>query len=251
MASQGTGYDLSSSTYSPDGRIFQIEYAQKATENAGTVIGLKCSDGILLAVEKLVQTKLLVPGSNKRIFTIDHHAGVASAGLIADGKHLAGRARSEALNFRDTYRYPTPIKALSDRLALYVQAYTLYSSVRPFGIASIIGGVDADGPQLYMLEPSGVYWGYNGCAIGKGRQLAKTEIEKLSLGKDGMKVADAVQHAANIIYKCHDDAKDKDFELEISWICPESGGKHQTVPAEIVAEAGRKAKEALDDEMED
>lgn len=93
----------------------------------------------------------------------------------------------------------SPNQALSDRLALYVQAYTLYSSVRPFGIASIIGGVDADGPQLYMLEPSGVYWGYNGCAIGKGRQLAKTEIEKLSLGKDGgMKTVDAVQHAANM-----------------------------------------------------
>lgn len=139
MASQGTGYDLSASTYSPDGRIFQvsrmvrcsadarfladdddvcadhrstlqIEYATKATENAGTVIGLKCSDGILLGVEKLVQTKLLVPGSNKRIFTVDYHAGVASAGLIADGKHLAGRARDEAISFRDTYRYPSPIK---------------------------------------------------------------------------------------------------------------------------------------------
>lgn len=135
MASQGTGYDLSASTYSPDGRIFQvrtappvkwlyffwllncisffspqIEYAQKATENAGTVIGIKCSDGILLAVEKLVQTKLLVPGSNKRIFTVDYHAGVASAGLIADGKHLAIRARDEAISFRDTYRYKAPVK---------------------------------------------------------------------------------------------------------------------------------------------
>lgn len=74
------------------------------------MIGLKCSDGILLGVEKLVQTKLLVPGSNKRIFTVDYHAGIASAGLIADGKHLAGRARDEAINFRDTYRYQTPIK---------------------------------------------------------------------------------------------------------------------------------------------
>jgi 20S proteasome subunit alpha 7 len=88
----------------------QIEYAQKATENAGTVIGIKCSDGILLAVEKLVQTKLLVPGSNKRIYTVDYHAGIASAGLIADGKHLAGRAREEAIAFRDTYRYKSPVK---------------------------------------------------------------------------------------------------------------------------------------------
>ena len=73
------------------------------------MIGIKCSDGILLAVEKLVQTKLLVPGSNKRIFTIDYHAGIASAGLIADGKHLAGRAREEAISFRDLYRYKAPV----------------------------------------------------------------------------------------------------------------------------------------------
>lgn len=92
---------------------FQIEYALKATENAGTVIGIKCSDGILLAVEKLVQTKLLVPGSNKRIYTVDYHAGVASAGLVADGKHLAGRAREEAIAFRDTYRYKSPVKVRS------------------------------------------------------------------------------------------------------------------------------------------
>lgn len=79
MASQGTGYDLSASTYSPDGRIFQIEYAQKAVENAGTVIGIKCKDGIVLAVEKLVNTKLLVKGTNRRILNIDRHAGFVSA----------------------------------------------------------------------------------------------------------------------------------------------------------------------------
>lgn len=137
--------------------------------------------------------------------------------------------------------------------------------MRPFGVSTVLGGVDEDGPALYMIEPSGVYWGYNGCAIGKGRQLAKTEIEKLSLGKGGMTTKEAVQHAANMcvviglprkrassvahcnmlsclsfpttphsIYKCHDDNKDKDFEMELSWICPESGGKHQTVPADIV-----------------
>lgn len=73
------------------------------------------------------------------------------------------------------------IQALADRLGLYVQAFTLYSSVRPFGISAILGGIDEDGPALFMIEPSGVYWGYHGCAIGKGRQLAKTEIEKLDL----------------------------------------------------------------------
>lgn len=104
-------------------------------------------------------------------------------------------------------------------------------------------------PTLYMVEPSGVYWGYRGCAIGKGKSVAKTEIEKLDL--DNMTVREAVNQITRIIYTCHDDAKDKDFELELSWICPESKYKHQFVPKELKLEAETLAKESSDDEMED
>jgi len=114
MASQGTGYDLSASTYSPDGRIFQIEYAQKAVEASSTVLAIKCKDGIVLAVEKLISSKLLVNGddssTNRKIFTVDSHIGLATAGLVADGRHLANRAREEASSFKDTYRFDAPVK---------------------------------------------------------------------------------------------------------------------------------------------
>ncbi|KAK0521245.1 putative proteasome subunit alpha type-7 [Tilletia horrida] len=249
MASQGTGYDLSASTFSPDGKVFQVEYAARCADSAGTALGLRCKDGIVLAVEKLVTSKLLVPGSNRRIFACDRHLALATAGLTADGKHLAGRARDEAANFKDTYRYPSSVKALADRLGLYMHAYTLYSSVRPFGVSAILAGVDQDGPALYMLETSGVFWGYRGTAIGKGRQLARTEIEKLDL--ENLTCEEAIQHAANIIYKVHDDAKDKDFELELSWICPQSNNVIQPVPKDLVAQVSSRAKAALDDEMED
>lgn len=173
-----------------------------------------------------------------------------TAGLTADGKHLAGRARDEATNFFDTYKQATPLKTLAERVALYVQAFTLYSSVRPFGIAAMIGGVDDErGPQLYLVEPSGVFWGYNGCAVGKGKQFAKTEIEKLSL--DTLTMREAVDEVARIIYKAHDDAKDKDFELELSWVGAETGGKHVPVPKDLYDEAVRKALQALEEEMED
>ena len=181
---------------------------------------------------------------------VDKHIGLTSAGLVADGKHVANRARSEATGHLDNYRFPVPVKTLADRLAYYVQAFTLYSSVRPFGVSAILAGVDdVKGPQIYMIEPSGVFWGYNGCAVGKGRQLAKTEIEKLDL--DTLTMNQAVDEAAKIIFKVHDDAKDKDFELEISWVGPESNGRHTFVPEDLRKEAIRKAKEALDDEMED
>ncbi|TDL29695.1 20S proteasome subunit [Rickenella mellea] len=244
MTSIGTGYDLSASTYSPDGRIFQVEYANKAVENSGTAIGLRVKDGVVLAVEKLVHSKLLMPGSNRRIETIDKHIGMTTAGLLADGRHLADRARDEATGYRQTYRIPPPLKAVADRLGLYVQAYTLYSSVRPFGISTILAAVDKDGPELFVVEPSGVHYGYNGAAVGKGRQLAKTELEKLKFSE--LSTREAVFEAARIIYLVHDDAKDKEFELEISWIGAESSGLHEPVPADLFAEAERKAKEAIE-----
>jgi len=250
MSSIGTGYDLSVSTYSPDGRVFQVEYANKAVENAGTAIALRVQDGVVFAVEKLIQSKLLIPGSNRRIASVDDHAGMVTAGLLADGRHLANRARDEADGYGDNYHTQIPLKILADRIGLYCQAFTLYTSVRPFGVSAIIGGVDKiHGPALYCIEPSGLYWGYRGCAIGKGRQLANTEIEKLKL--EEMTCREAIEEAARIIYMVHDEVKDKDFELEMSWVGPESNGRHTPVPKDLQIEAERKAKEGLDADMED
>ncbi|KIJ20137.1 hypothetical protein PAXINDRAFT_153073 [Paxillus involutus ATCC 200175] len=156
MTSIGTGYDLSASTYSPDGRIFQVEYANKAVENSGTAIGLRVKDGVVLAVEKLVHSKLLVPGANRRIQTIDKHIGMATAGLLADGRNISNRARAEGANIRKMWSEQPTVKAISDRIALFAQVYTLYSSVRPFGISTIFAGIDKNGPSLYVVEPSGV-----------------------------------------------------------------------------------------------
>ncbi|PCH41290.1 20S proteasome subunit [Wolfiporia cocos MD-104 SS10] len=244
MTSIGTGYDLSASTYSPDGRIFQVEYASKAVENSGTAIGLKVKDGIVLAVEKIIHSKLLVPEANRRIQTIDRHIGLASSGLLADGRQIANRARSEAVSYKESWHEQITLKALADRVGMFAQAYTLYSSVRPFGCSTIIGGVDKSGPALYVVEPSGVAYGHFGAAIGKGRQLAKTELEKLKLAE--LSAREAVLEAARIIYLVHDDAKEKDFELEVSWVCDETNGMHVPVPKDLLEEASRKAKESLE-----
>ncbi|KAK7695512.1 hypothetical protein QCA50_000148 [Cerrena zonata] len=245
MTSIGTGYDLSASTYSPDGRIFQVEYANKAVENSGTAIGLRVKDGIVLAVEKLIHSKLLVPDSNRRIQTIDRSVGMASSGLLADGRQIANRARDESYSYRDVYKESPPLKELVQRMGLYVQAYTLYSSVRPFGCSTILGAIDKSGPVLYIIEPSGVAYGYHGAAVGKGRQLAKTELEKLKLSE--LTTREAVFEAARIIHLVHDDAKEKEFELEMSWIGAETNGLHLPVPKDLLEEADKKARDALED----
>lgn len=124
----------------------------------------------------------------------------ASAGLLSDSKHIATRAREEAQSYRDVYNAPTTLKVrlppilptlmrqdltltrpifsqdLISRVSMYLQAYTLYSSVRPFGVSSIFGSIDRNGPQLYMIEPSGLSYGHRATAVGKGKLLAKTEV---------------------------------------------------------------------------
>eukprot|EP01116_Phalansterium_solitarium_P025731 TRINITY_DN9984_c0_g1_i1.p1 TRINITY_DN9984_c0_g1~~TRINITY_DN9984_c0_g1_i1.p1 ORF type:complete len:252 (+),score=51.20 TRINITY_DN9984_c0_g1_i1:74-829(+) len=249
MTSIGTGYDLSCTSYSPDGRVFQLEYAAKAVENSGTAIGLRVKDGVVLGVEKLIISKMLVEGSNKRIATVDKHTGLTFAGFAADARQLVNRARQESREYKGFYGDLIPGHVLASRLSNYVQMHTLYSSIRPFGCSVILSAWGKDGPQLYMIEPSGVSYGYFGTAVGKGKQAAKGEIEKLKLAE--MTCREAVNAIAKIIYQIHDEAKDKDFELELSWICEESGRQHQAVPKEIVDEADRLAKAALDEEMID
>ncbi|KAF9581812.1 hypothetical protein BGW38_001041, partial [Lunasporangiospora selenospora] len=185
-----------------------------------TSIGIRVKDGVVLAVEKL-----------------------ATAGLLADGRHIVKRAREEAQGWRDIYKMPIDGPSIANRIGDYVAAYTLYSSVRPFGCSTLIATMDNTGPKLYMVEPSGLFWGYHGAAVGKGRQVAKTEIEKLNL--EEMTCREAVKHAARIIYNVHDDAKDKDFELELSWVCEESNGLHQIVPKDLAAEAEQYAKASI------
>lgn len=248
MTSIGTGYDLSNSVFSPDGRVFQVEYAAKAADAGSTSVGIRCRDGVVLAVEKVITSRLLKPGANRRIQTIDRHAGIIYSGLNPDGRHIAGRGRDEARNWRGQFKEPIPIKMLANNVSSYVQAYTLYNSVRPFGVATIIGGYDEDGPQLYMIEPSGTSWGYRGTAVGRGRQTALNELEKLDFAS--LSAEDAVKEAARIIYVAHEDNKDKDFQLEISWATAGTDGRHEEIPASLLETAVQYAEESFDDEME-
>merc|ERR1711893_491486 len=107
-------------------------------------------DGVVFGVEKLVQSKLYEAGANKRIFHIDRHIGMAVAGLLADSRHVVEVARDEAANYTSNFGSPIPVKHLTDRVSMVVHAYTLYSSVRPFGSSILVGGHDDDGPQMYM-----------------------------------------------------------------------------------------------------
>ncbi|XP_055389136.1 proteasome subunit alpha type-3 [Condylostylus longicornis] len=252
MSSIGTGYDLSASQFSPDGRVFQVDYASKAVEKSGTVIGLRGKDGVVLAVEKIVTSSLYEESAGARIYTIDKNIGLVLAGLLADGRYIVQVARNEAQNYRTQFERTIPLKTLNERLSAYIHAYTLYSAVRPFGVSIILSSWDEDvGPQLYKIEPSGSSFGYYGCASGKAKQQAKTEIEKLNI-KD-MTTEELIKNAGKIIYSVHDELKDKDFRLELSLVGKETNGMHKISPVpwyDMAVEAGQAAKREDDSDNE-
>ena len=188
---------MSASQFSPDGRVFQIDYASKAVEKSGTVVGLRGKDSVVLAVEKVVTSPLYEDDAATRLFTIDKNIGIAIAGLLADGRAIVEVARQEAANFKQEFESTIPLKQLCERVAAYVHAYTLYSSVRPFGVSVIMSAWDeTDGAQLYKIEPTGSYYGYFACASGKAKQQAKTEMEKLTFQE--MSTEELVQTAGKM-----------------------------------------------------
>jgi len=249
MSSIGTGYDLSAAQFSPDGRVFQIEYACKAVENSGTAIGLRGKDGVVFAVEKIVTSKLYESGANRRLFNVDTHVGAAAAGLISDARQLTEIARDEAATYRSDYGSSIPLSQLVNRVSSYMHNYTLYSAIRPFGAVIMLGSWDKQGgAELYCVEPSGVGYGYWGCAAGKAKSGAKTEIEKLKTKE--MTCAELVKEAAKIIYVVHDEVKDKMFELELSWVGEFTNGVHERVPNNVHQEAERYAKSAMEEDSD-
>jgi 20S proteasome subunit alpha 7 len=259
MASSGSGYDLSSSTFSPDGRIFQVEYATKAVENAGPVLGIKCLNGVVLGCAKPVNHKMVVAtsGSYKRIHTCDTHIGCASTGFLPDARVLVQRIVEEAADWQDQYGSKIPPDVLAERLGSYIHYFTLHGSLRPFGAAAVLAGYDPDTKEysLQLLEPNGAPYKYYGVATGKGKQAAKTELEKLNLHKIPIPVDDAVKQILRILFLLHQEQKDaKPIEVEVSWICEASGWTHQGVPKDVLKSAEEWAKEQLeevDDEDDD
>ena len=177
----GTGYDLSTSIYSQDGRVFQIEYGAKNITNAETVLGVLTSDGVILATEKIRHNPLLVEDSNRRIFNITESIGLLICGRVPDGKDCLRRAREEAKSYRNNFGVEIALSTLVNRLANYIHAHTIYNAYRPYGSSVILAGYNevADKFELYMIDNAGIYRGYFACANGKGREIGKTHVEAI------------------------------------------------------------------------
>ncbi|RLB78278.1 MAG: proteasome endopeptidase complex, archaeal, alpha subunit [Deltaproteobacteria bacterium] len=173
-----TAYDWAITVFSPDGRLFQVEYAREAVKRGTTTVGVKFKDGVVLVVDKRITSRLIEPDSIEKIFKIDDHIGCATSGLVADARALVERARIEAQINRLTYEAPIQVKTLARKICDFKQTYTQYGGVRPFGTALLIGGIDASGPHLFATDPSGAMMEYKATAEGEGRSEAISYLEE-------------------------------------------------------------------------
>lgn len=149
-------YDRAITVFSPDGRLFQVEYAREAVRRGATTAGLVYANGVVLIADRRIPNpKLAEPSSLEKIHQIDENIACATAGLVADARVLVDYARLAAQVNRVTYSEPMPVEMLVRRICDYKQQYTQFGGVRPFGTALLVGGYDDTGVHLYETEPSG------------------------------------------------------------------------------------------------
>jgi len=175
MASRG--YDMTPTMYSPDGRIYQVEYAIETVKRGTLAIGILSKEGVIMAVEEKPRT-LQTTNVTQKIFQVDHHIGVAAAGYIPDARVQVDSARFFSQGNRMTYDESVEVATVAKHLADQSHQFTQYSGVRPNGVALIIAGVDQKGESIYVTDPSGTYVQYAAIAIGAGSDDVNAFLEK-------------------------------------------------------------------------
>ena len=194
MASRG--YDMTPTMYSPDGRIYQVEYAIETVKRGTIAIGVQTKEGVIIAVEERTRD-LQVPNITQKIFQIDDHIGAAAAGYIPDARIQIDNARFFSQSNKLTYDEPVEVETVAKHLADQSHQFTQYSGVRPFGVALIIAGIDRKGTKVFVTDPSRTYVNFAAVAIGGNSDEVTGFLEKNY--KDDMLLNDAASLAVAAI----------------------------------------------------
>lgn len=212
------GYDRAITVFSPDGRLYQVEYAIETVRRGTLAIGIKSKDGIIIAVEEKPR-KLQNSEVTQKIFQVDDHIGVAAAGYIPDARSQVDNARFFSQSNRMIYDEPIEVESVAKHLADQCQQFTQYAGVRPFGVALIIAGVDKSGSTIYLTDPSGTYISYDAVAIGSGSEQVNEYLEKYY--KKDCTLEDAAILAVESIYLASED-KEGSKHIKMSQITNEA-----------------------------
>lgn len=192
-------YDRILTVFSPDGRLFQVEYAIETVNRGATILGIACSDGVVLGAEEKIESKLQDPDFTWKLHEVDEHLGAAIAGLRADARVLIDQVRVYAQSNRLMYDEPIDVEVIAKRIGDVKQFYTQHAGVRPFGVSIIFGGADKNGNRLFVTDPSGSYRGYKAVAVGVGREKVEG-ILKVEY-REEMRLDEAIRLAIKCLVK--------------------------------------------------
>jgi 20S proteasome subunit alpha 5 len=221
-------YDRGVNTFSPEGRLFQVEYAIEAIKLGSTAIGIRARDGVVLAVEKRLTSPLIVPSSVEKIFELDSHIGCAVSGLTADARMLVEHARVECQNHRFVYNEPLKTESLTQAVCDLALRFGENGASerailsRPFGVALLIAGFDESGPHLFFADPSGTFMEYSAKAIGSASEVAQTQLQE-EFRRD-LSLNEAEILAVKILKQVMEDSIDS-TNAQVALLTKESGFK--------------------------
>ena len=207
------GYDRAIVTFSPDGRLFQIEYAREAVKRGTTSLGVIFSDGVVLVGTRPLMELSVPNAGGEKVFEIDNNLGAAISGFLADGRVLIDRGRIKAQVFRLTYDEPLDVLGVVKEISDLMQLYSQYGGVRPFGVAFLLGGVDEKGPQLFEIDPSSTFYGWKAHSIGRGAPEALKVLRKE--WKEGLNEDDAIKLALKALKAGEKGLKMSEIELAV------------------------------------
>ncbi len=237
-------YDRGSTIFSPDGRLYQVEYAREAVKRGSVSVGVKTEESVVLLAEKRVGSDLLVSGSIEKIYQVDDHIAVAASGHVADARQLVDFARLESQ--RNTYMYEEDLDTdtLSKALGDHIQQYTQYGGTRPFGCALLIGGYTNGEPELIESEPSGAIIGYKAAGIGEGRGQVEEILEEGY--EDGLSTEEGLELGLKALIEGDEDS---DVDAVEAAVIDEEG--FRVVPREEIEEVAPEETEDGDAEGAD
>ncbi|MBT5201102.1 MAG: archaeal proteasome endopeptidase complex subunit alpha [Thaumarchaeota archaeon] len=231
------GYDRAITVFSPDGRLYQVEYAIETVRRGTVAVGVKCKDGVIIAVEEKSR-KLQIVDTAQKIFQIDDHVGVAAAGYIPDARSQVDNARFFSQSNKMIYDEPVEVETIAKHLADQSQQYTQYAGVRPYGVALILGGVVNKTPELFLTDPSGTFISYDAIAIGSGSDEVTDFLEKTY--NTDLSIDDASTLAIAGIQLSGDDKGDS--HIRMAHIKTENG-LYELISDEQIANYSKTAKE--------
>jgi len=171
-------YDAAITIFSPEGRLYQVEYALELVKRGAPVVGIFSPEGVVLAANETPESVLEDPNYFRKIFQFDEHIGVAIAGLSSDARVLLDQGRVYCQSNRLLYDEPADVESLMGVLSDRMQVYTQHGGVRPFGVSMIIAGVDTRGGKVLTTDPTGSYRGYKARAMGRNADQADKLLDE-------------------------------------------------------------------------